>query len=102
MNKYVYVVIKKWFYTNQGIDIAAAIGSEDIRTFSNINKAKEFVENEMVISRINNNVEFEIYEEKYNVYASTKVVKSWNYYQPKYNSSSNIRYGFVIQKQIIE
>jgi hypothetical protein len=46
-NKYIYIVVRKWYYRSNGIDTAACISDEDIHSFSTLKSAKEYVESEI-------------------------------------------------------
>lgn len=97
-DKFVYVVIEKWFYNNNGVDTAGAIGCTDINVYSSLKVAQENVQSKMAIKTEQSGVEFEHHINTYenNVFAT--ITKVWQYYQPTYGTS-NVRYGYVIQKQ---
>ena len=40
-NKYIYIVVKKWFYLSKGIDTAGCISNDDIHSFGTLKSAKE-------------------------------------------------------------
>ena len=97
-DKFVYVVIEKWFYNNNGVDTAGAIDCTDINVYSSLKAAQENVQSKMAIKTEQSGVEFEHYVNTYenNVFAT--ITKVWCYSQITYGTS-NIRYAYVIQKQ---
>jgi hypothetical protein len=99
--KYQYVVVAKWFYYQNGVDVAGAIDERDIRLFSSLKKAKEYVEWEMSNCRTRNNVDFVHYTHN-TEYKDAKTPNTWVYSQPTYDDTYKIRYAFVIQKQMVE
>lgn len=97
-DKFVYVVVEKWFYNNNGVDIAGAMCCTDINVYSSLKVAQENVQSKMTIKTEQSGVEFEHYVNTYenNVFAT--ITKVWCYSQPTYGTS-NVRYVYVIQKQ---
>ena len=99
--KYQYVVLAKWFYYQNGTDVAGVVDERDIRLFSSLKKAKEYVEWEMSNCRTRNDVEFVHYTNE-SICEDSKTPQSWVYSQPTYDDTFKIRYAFVIQKQMVE
>ena len=99
-DKFVYVVIEKWFYNNNGVDTAGAINCTDINIMKTLDLAKELVQSKMSVKTFNNGVVFEEYTSEFENNPFATITKVWHYYQPNYGTS-NIRYGYVIQKQKI-
>jgi hypothetical protein len=97
-DKFVYVVVEKWFYNNNGVDTAGTIGCADINVYSSLKVAQENVQSKMAIKTEQSGVEFEHYVNTYenNVFAT--ITKVWCYSQTTYGTS-NVRYAYVIQKQ---
>jgi hypothetical protein len=102
MVKYTYIVVKQLFYKGEsGFDTAMPTSASDIVTFSNWDKAVEFVEEQMAyyLSAENH------YEDKFELYDYNKdeckyqgVEKMRIYAQENYNYN-NIRHCFRITKQ---
>lgn len=101
-NKYIYIVVKKWFYLSNGIDTAGCISNDDIHSFGTLKSAKEYVESEIYACKSFNDVDFEQYNlDMVETIPYGKTIKSYNYYQPTYSGKSNTRYGFTILKQVV-
>ena len=100
--KYQYIVITKWFYLSNGADVAGATDKRDIRLFSTLKKAKEFVEWSMSeIKQMVNTIDFTYYEEVTSR-ENARTIKTYNYVQPTYEQGFASRYGFSILKQVVE
>ena len=97
-DKFVYVVVEKLFYNNNGVDTAGAIGCTDINIYSSLKVAQENVQRKMAIKTERNGVEFEHNVNTYENNVCTIITKVWHYYQLTYGTS-NVRYVYVIQKQ---
>ena len=101
-NKYIYIVVRKWFYLSNGIDTAGCISNDDIHSFGTLKSAKEYVESEIYACKSFNDVDFEQYNlDMVETIPYGKTIKSYNYSQPTYSSKSNTRYGFTILKQVV-
>lgn len=101
-NKYIYIVVRKWYYRSNGIDTAACISNEDIHSFGTLKSAKEYVESEIYVCKTSNNVDFVQYNlDNVQTIPNGKTIKSYNYSQPGYSDNSNIRYAFTILKQVV-
>ena len=101
-NKYIYIVVRKWFYLSNGIDTAACTCNEDIHSFGTLKSAKEFVESEIYACKSFNDVDFDQYNlDMVETIPYGKTIKSYNYSQPTYSSKSNTRYAFTILKQVV-
>ena len=46
-NKYIYIVVRKWFYLSNGVDTAGCISNDDIHSFGTLKSAKEYAESEI-------------------------------------------------------
>ena len=103
MAKYNYIVVKQMFYKGEsGFDIAMPTSASDIVTFSNWDKAVEFVECEVFYYR---SLDENHYEDKFEIYDYAKeecqyqgVEKMKIYAQENYNYN-DIRHCFRITKQ---
>jgi hypothetical protein len=101
-NKYIYIVVRKWYYRSNGIDTAACISDEDIHSFSTLKSAKEYVESEIYACKSFNDVDFVQYNlDNVQTILNGKTIKSYNYSQPTYSDKSNTRYAFTILKQVV-
>lgn len=101
-NKYIYIVVRKWYYRSNGIDTAGGIGNDDIHSFSTLKSAKEYVESEIYACKSFNDVDFEQYNlDMVETIPYGKTIKSYNYSQPTYRGYSNTRYAFTILKQVV-
>ena len=96
----VVIVSKHLFYNNSGIDTSMVLSSSDIIPFSNMQKAIEFVEEQIKYVYAT--------EEKFERYEYTKEECKYNdaieiitYSQQTYNKR-NIRHSYRIMKKKIE
>ena len=100
----IYIVIKKRFYEQKGIDYSFPVDYRDVRTFSNAEKADEFVQSE-----INNYAEkidsppFGKYEyADYEFNSCNGRYKAYKtFVQERYNDNG-VRICYMITKQKIE
>lgn len=101
-NKYIYIVVRKWYYRANGIDTAACISNEDIHSFGTLKSAKEYVESEIYVCKSFNDVDFVQYNlDNVQTIQNSKTIKTYNYSQPTYSDKSNTRYAFTILKQVV-
>jgi hypothetical protein len=100
-NKYIYIVVRKWYYRSNGVDTAGCIGNDDIHSFGTLKSAKEYVESEIYACKSFNDVDFEQYNlDMVETIPYGKTIKSYNYSQPTYSDKSNTRYAFTILKHV--
>ena len=102
----VIVVTKKAFYKDfYGNERAMAVDYSDIHTFSNMDKAEDFVQQQIEMEKEFSQFGCPPYE-KY-VYEDTLIRKSNGYKayivyaQNEYNTNG-IRYGYMISKQVVK
>lgn len=103
MAKYVYVVLKKQFFNERGVDIPLAVGMSDISTFSTMKKAEEYVKEFVrIIEECPTEPKFEIYNDNpADAWCDDYCMACKVYAQQKYNRQG-LRVGFMILKEIIE
>ena len=96
----VVIVSKHLFYNNSGIDIAMGSSASDFNVFSNMNKAVEFVE-EQIKYLYADETKFDVYNFSKNECICQGVSEMIVYSQQLYNQD-NIRHAYRIIKKKIE
>ena len=96
----VVIVSKHLFYNHSGIDIAMGSSASDFNVFSNMEKAVEFVE-EQIKHLYANEAKFDVYKYTKNECICQGVSEMIVYGQHLYNKD-NIRHSYRIMKKKIE
>lgn len=100
--KNVVIVSKHLFYNNNGVDVPMGMTPSDIIVFSNMQKAEEFVEEQIsMYGAENDEPKFDkyVYEKGDCIYQDVKEMISYS--QMGYNKNG-VRRAFRIAKKVVE